>query len=64
MTERRDESVLLGRDMYKFVSAVGGTATVLYKYPGNAEYAAIIWMPLFIAAVVSWVMTRGRKEVI
>ena len=58
MSERRDEQVLLGRDMYKFVSAIGGTVTVLLRHPGNTEYAAIIWVPLAIVAIVSWVVVR------
>lgn len=58
MSERRDESVILGRDMYKFVSALGGTATVLYKYPGNTEYAVFVWLPLILVAVGAWVVVR------
>lgn len=58
MSERRDDQVMLGRDMYKFVSAIGGTAMVLNRYPNNVEYAILVWVPLVIAAISSWVVVR------
>ena len=56
--ERRDDEVLLGRDTYKLLSAVGGTATVLAKHPENTEYAALVWLPLLVGAVASWEVVR------
>ena len=49
---------MLGRDTYKFISAIGGTATVLHHHPENTEYAAIVWLPLLVAMVAMWEVVR------